>query len=383
MNHGSWRVTSHLQPDEPARIIDEEPGYMQDPLLLLESLYRCSDVVTALAREIWITQGYHSFVTFITPSLLLNIQRYQNVNNFINIGVWDTRERVYASLTGAFVCWFDLTQTLGWWHGKFSPHFCSTQSSLLNRNILWKAPHTCADQWQNKTDSRILITLDLFNNSSAIVINETVHCPIMSQSSTPILTLECLPQNPSLSLANRASLPVPLKTRCSQQWKTWKTSQLQPLVLSEKNPDLEPGPVLPTGYPAEDMTRIQGNRSNRTNSVGLYHQTQRTHIQLKHQPWSDGAVVIHVSVSPVLVANSWKKSFPEKESPSNRAASVRKSKAVQALVQTKDTTPWLPLSAMLRCKFQKKSLLQGFRKAHLESTRGENPNRKHEQAWYV
>jgi hypothetical protein len=46
----------------------------------------------------------------------------------------------------------------------------------------------------------------------------------------------------------------------------------------------------------------QGNQRHRTNSVGLYHPTQRTHIQLNHHHWSHG--VVDIDVSPVLVANS-------------------------------------------------------------------------------
>jgi hypothetical protein len=55
--------------------------------------------------------------------------------------------------------------------------------------------------------------------------------------------------------------------------------------------------------PDNRFRRWQGNISQRTNSVGLYHPTQwthiqiseRTHIQRKHHLWSDGVVTIDVS----------------------------------------------------------------------------------------
>ena len=180
----------------------------------------------------------------------------------------------------------DLTQTLGWWQGKFSLHFCSAQPSLLNRNILWKAPHTCVDQWQN---------LQVSNN-----------IPVLN--SHPKLTLECLSQHQSLSLAHRTSLPVPLqvisKLADPNSERLEKRHNYNHFSFLEKIPDLEPDRSFP---PASRFRIWQGFKETEV--------TERRNWTLSSNPPNthaaeasalsdaDSAIVIHFYVSPVLIAN--------------------------------------------------------------------------------
>ena len=67
------------------------------------------------------------------------------------------------------------------------------------------------------------------------------------------------------------------------------------------------------------------------------HPPQRTHSQLKHQLRFEGVVAI--DASPVLVMNSYKKTFYEKNITFSRESEHgQKSKRGKALVQTKDKT---------------------------------------------
>ncbi len=113
--------------------------------------------------------------------------------------------------------WRSILDTgMSWWHGKFSVHVSSTQASLLNRSILWKTPHEFMNDW-----TRLLVgylSPSVCFTTSVTVINEVVHCPIMSQSSIPILkwlsstsvspTARKIPRSCVLNLTNDQEVPT-------------------------------------------------------------------------------------------------------------------------------------------------------------------------------
>ncbi len=58
---------------------------------------------------------------------------------------------------------------------------CGVPGPNINTTIFCKTLHACVDEWQNQTASHILIALSLIHYA-AIVVNEAVPCPIISQS---------------------------------------------------------------------------------------------------------------------------------------------------------------------------------------------------------
>ena len=95
--------------------------------------------------------------------------------------------------------------------------------------MFFKTLHVRVDECQNQTANHILVVLNLFLTTPAIVVNEAVPCRFPSPSSkihpynTWMTTSSYILTSPNL-MDGRTTPPTPWQDRCDQLLKTWNFS---------------------------------------------------------------------------------------------------------------------------------------------------------------
>ncbi len=88
-----------------------------------------------------------------------------------------------------------LDTVMHWWHGKFSVHVSSDQSSLLNRIILWKTPHVWVCTLSNNVPvvnshlEMVVLNIRFSHYSLNHTHRDNCLCTCEDRTSSPTLTV--------------------------------------------------------------------------------------------------------------------------------------------------------------------------------------------------